>query len=180
MAARLNGVHAPAGRLMMLRYLIAASMALSTTSTIAQPAPSPPSPPAIPSSYGDSIGLGDALRLIEKGTKLAEAKGFRLAFTIVEPTGELVAFARMDDTVYSASRISQQKARTAARFRMPTAEFETRVQNGRMVLLSSDEVIAVAGGLPIVANGRVIGGLGVSGATAAEDAAIAAAILSGR
>jgi uncharacterized protein GlcG (DUF336 family) len=63
---------------------------------------------------------------------------------------------------------------------MPTAEFETRVQGGRSVLLSSDEIIPIAGGIPIIANGRVIGALGASGGSAADDAAVAAATLGER
>ena len=73
--------------------------------------------------------------------------------------------------------LAQQKARTSARFRMTTAQFEERVQTGRAVLMSSDEVIAIGGGVPIVEEGRVIGALGVSGGTAAQDAAIGEAAI---
>ena len=60
---------------------------------------------------------------------------------------------------------------------MTTAQFEERVQTGRAVLMSSDEVIAIGGGVPIVEEGRVIGALGVSGGTAAQDAAIGEAAI---
>jgi glc operon protein GlcG len=60
---------------------------------------------------------------------------------------------------------------------MTTAQFEERVQTGRAVLMSSDEVIAIGGGVPIVEDGRVIGALGVSGGTAVQDAQIAAAAI---
>jgi glc operon protein GlcG len=126
-----------------------------------------------PASYGAPIEVADALKLIDQGMEQSAAKGLRMAFAVVEPSGELVAFARMDGVPYASIRIAQQKARTAARFRMPTAQFEERVQGGRTVLLSSDEVIAIGGGVPIVVDGRVIGALGVSGGTAAEDAAVA-------
>ncbi len=87
---------------------------------------------------------------------------------------ELVAFARMDDVPYASIRLAQQKASTSARLRLTTAELEERVQKGgRTVLLSSDEVIAIGGGVPIVVDGRIIGALGVSGGTAAQDAAVA-------
>lgn len=136
-------------------------------------------PVAPPASYGPPIALNDALSLVERGRQLAEQCGLTLALAVTEPSGELVAFARMDDTPYASIRLAQQKARASARFRMATAQFEERVQGGRTALISSDEVIAIGGGIPIVKDGRVIGALGVSGGTAAQDAAIAGATVAG-
>lgn len=133
-----------------------------------------------PTIYGPPITVGDALELIDRGMVQRTADGMQMAFAVVEPSGELVAFARMDGVPYASIRIAQQKARTAARLRMATSQLEERVQGGRTALLSSDEVIAVGGGVPIVADGRIIGALGVSGATAAEDDALATAIISGQ
>jgi glc operon protein GlcG len=138
------------------------------------------SPATQPSAYGPPITLGKALEIIDRGMEQSAAQELQMAFAVVEPSGELVAFARMDGVPYASIRIAQQKARTAARLRMATAQLEERVQGGRTALLSSDEVIAVGGGVPIVVDGRVIGALGVSGASAAEDHALAAALVSGR
>jgi glc operon protein GlcG len=138
------------------------------------------SPPTQPMTYGPPITAAEALELIAQGMTQSTEQGLRMAFAVVEPSGELVAFARMDDVAYASIRIAQQKARTAARLRMATAQLEERVQGGRMALLSSDEVIAIAGGVPIVVDGRVIGALGVSGATAAEDHTLASAIVGRR
>lgn len=137
-------------------------------------------PAAPPLGYGPPITVGKALEIIDRGLRQAATRKLKMSFAVVEPSGELVAFARMDDVSYASIRIAQHKARTSARFRLPTARFEERVQGGRLVLLSSDEVIAVGGGVPIVVDGRVIGALGISGATAAEDAAVAEAIIAGR
>ncbi|MFM5923218.1 MAG: GlcG/HbpS family heme-binding protein [Novosphingobium sp.] len=155
-------------------------LALSALVLAASPAATQAPAPAPPSVYGAPIALGDAQKLIERGIRLAAARNLKLAFAVVEPSGELVAFARMDGVPYASIRIAQQKARSAARLRIPTAELEQRVLAGRTVLLSSDEVIAVAGGVPISANGQVIGALGVSGASAAEDAAVATAVIDGQ
>lgn len=158
-----------------MRGLIAlACVALITTPGSAQ------TPPAPPARYGPPIGVEQARALIDRGMQQAGAKGLAMAFAVVEPSGELVAFARMDDAPYASSHLAQQKARASARFRLPTTQFDERVQGGRWALLSSDEVIAVGGGVPIVVDGRVAGALGVSGGTAAEDAAIAAATVAGR
>ncbi|MES2302802.1 MAG: heme-binding protein [Pseudomonadota bacterium] len=130
-----------------------------------------------PLAYGPALSADQARTIIERGIQNAKAKGLTMAFAVVEPSGELVAFARMDDTPYASSQIAQQKARSSARFRLPTKVFEDRVQGGRMVLLSSDEVIAIGGGVPIIVGGKVAGALGVSGGSAADDAAIADATL---
>lgn len=141
-------------------------------------AETPATPP--PTAYGSPIGINDALGLIQRGIELSRARGLKMAIAVVEPSGELVAFARMDDVPYGSIGVAQQKARTSARFRMTTASAEERVQNGRLALLSAGEFIAIGGGVPIVANGKVIGALGASGATAAEDAALASAIVAPR
>ena len=151
--------------LRMLMFVCAAMIAI----------PAAAQPPAKPASgYGPPIGMTEALALIERGIEKSTAQGLKMAFAIVEPSGELVAFARMDDVPYASIRLAQQKASTSARLRLTTAELEERVQTGgRTVLLSSDEVIAIGGGVPIVVDGRIIGALGVSGGTAAQDAAVA-------
>lgn len=162
----------------MKRAMIAALTLLAVTPASAQAPAAPPPPTAIPAAYGAPISVDKAMALIEKGMKLAAARKFKMAFAVVEPSGELVAFARMDDIVYASVHIAQQKARSAARFRLPTSEFENRVLAGRTVLLSSGEVIPIAGGIPIIVDGRVVGALGVSGGSAADDAAVARDALS--
>jgi glc operon protein GlcG len=142
--------------------------ALLVSAAAAAQTPAPP-----PSTYGPPIAIDDALALIQRGIELSKARGLKMAIAVVEPSGELVAFARMDDVPYGSIQLAQQKARTSARLRMTTASGEERVQNGRVALLSADDFIAIGGGVPIVANGRVVGALGVSGATAAQDAALA-------
>lgn len=149
------------------------------TLLIAVPAAAP-AQEARPSGYGAPIAAHDALAVIQRGMKESADKGYKMVFAVVEPSGELVAFARMEDAPYASSQLAQQKARTSARFRISTAEMERRVQGGRAALLSSDEVIAIGGGVPILSNGRVIGALGVSGGTAAEDEAVALAATASR
>lgn len=130
--------------------------------------------------YGSPISANDAMRLVQRGLEQSAAREARMAIAIVEPSGELVAFVRMDGVPYASIRLAQQKARTSARLRLATATLEQRVQAGRTVLMSSDEVIAIGGGVPIIVDDRVIGAVGVSGGTADEDAALAEAIVAGR
>ncbi|MEJ0058195.1 MAG: heme-binding protein [Terricaulis sp.] len=158
----------------MLRTILLVCAFMIATPAAAQPETAPPR------GYGPPIAVSDALALIDKGMEQSAAQGLTMAFAVVEPSGELVAFARMDDVPYASIQLAQQKARTAARLRLATTTFDERVQGGRLALLSSDEVLAIGGGVPIVVNGRVIGALGVSGGSAAQDAAIAEAIVAAR
>ena len=128
-------------------------------------------------SYGDPIPLSDAQVILERAVRAARAGGHRLAIAIVEPNGELVAFVRMDDTQYGSILIAQRKASTAARYRQATSTMEERTLAGRTVTLANDDALPIAGGIPIVVDGRIVGAIGVSGASAAEDAAIATAAL---
>jgi uncharacterized protein GlcG (DUF336 family) len=154
----------------MKRLIFALTAAL--TLTTASHAQTPPAP-----SYGAPISLEAADGLIEHGIELAKARGFRMAFAIVEPNGELVAFSRMDDTQYGSIRVAQRKAWTAARYRLPTSIMEERTLAGRTVTLANDDSLPIAGGIPIIVDGEIIGAIGVSGAAAAEDNEIALATL---
>jgi glc operon protein GlcG len=155
-----------------MKYLVGLVCALMIAAPATTQTPAPP-----PASYGQAIAVKDALTIIQRGMGLSAAAGHKMAFAVVDPSGELVAFARMEDVPYASIRLAQQKARTAARLRISTAEMERRVVGGRTVLLSSDEVIAIGGGVPIVSHGRVIGAIGVSGGTATEDTAVAEAAI---
>ena len=157
-----------------MRIIILACAILMSTAGVAE-TPAPP-----PTEYGSPIAMSDALALVQRSIELSRARGLKMAIAVVEPSGELVAFARMDNVPYGSIQLAQQKARTAARYRLPTAIAEDRVQGGRVALVTADDFVAIGGGEPIVVNGRVVGALGVSGATAAEDAALAAAIVAQR
>ena len=155
------------------------AMAAFVPAVGAQTATAPATAPAPAPPYGAPIGLEAALALIDRATAAAAAGQFRMAVAVVEPNGELVAFARMDDTQYGSILIAQRKARTAARYRVATSVMEERTLAGRIVSLANDDALPIAGGIPIVVDGRVVGAIGVSGASAAEDAAIATVALAG-
>jgi glc operon protein GlcG len=105
----------------------------------------------------------------------AARNGWRVAIAVVDDHGELFAFSRDDGAALTTIAIAQGKARTAARGRRATKAYEDLVAGGRTVLLRFDEVLPVQGGVPIVVNGVVVGGIGVSGATSAQDEQAAAA-----
>lgn len=110
------------------------------------------------------------------GAKLALdaaiAKAKSLATTgsiaIVDEGGSLLAFARLDGSFAGSSAVAIGKARTAALFQKPTANFEEIIRNGRTPMLALDDFTPLKGGIPLRVSDRVVGGVGVSGAASAE------------
>ena len=132
---------------------------------------------------GATAQLADAKVLTLQAAKTmmaaAEAEARRnnwtVSIAIVDASGELVAFQRMDDAPFASIAIAPGKARTAARFRRPTKALDSTVATGRVQVMSLEGVVAVEGGVPIVVNGKVVGAVGASGATSAQDAQVARA-----
>jgi glc operon protein GlcG len=121
--------------------------------------------------YGQPIKVDVAKKAAAAAVAEAAKHGWPMCITVVDPHGELVYFERMDDCQYGSIAISQHKARAAARYRRPTLVFERLVAKGPhfAYLTTLDDVIASRGGNPIVVDGKIVGALGVSGGTGAQD-----------
>lgn len=165
-------------KISMKAPLLALALAVAAVTPAAQAQTAQPlSKQAQASPYGAPITLDRAQQLIERAIAASRAGNHRMAIAIVEPSGELVAFARMDDVQYGSIEVAQRKASTAARYRITTAQMEERVMAGRVVSLANDDALPIAGGVPIVIDGRIVGAIGVSGASAADDHTVAQAAL---
>ena len=128
------------------------------------------------SSYGQPIALDSAKVAAEAALAAARSLGVNVAISIVEPSGELVWFGKMDDTNYGAIETATRKAIFAAKFRRATRTLATAVANGNLALLSIGAPVT-GGGEPIIVDGKVIGGIGVSGGVGDQDGTIANAAL---
>jgi len=93
---------------------------------------------------------------------------------VVDAGGHLVCLHRLDNAQFGSIPVAETKARSAVAFRRPTKEFEDSLAHTPRILALSD-AMPVAGGLPLIAEGKLIGGIGVAGATPPEDEAIAQA-----
>jgi uncharacterized protein GlcG (DUF336 family) len=124
-----------------------------------------------PPAYGDTINLEQAKKATEAAIAEAQKNNWAMAITVVGPSGDLVHFAKMDNTQYGSIPISQHKARAAAIFRRPTKAFEDRVAQGGagIAAMTLDGMIASEGGVPLVVGGKIVGAIGCSGATGAQD-----------
>lgn len=97
---------------------------------------------------------------------------------VVDDGGNLVALERLDGTFAAGANISIGKAKTAVMFKKPTKFFEDVIKNGRTAMVALPDFTPLQGGVPIVVDGQVVGGVGVSGAASAqqdEELAIAGA-----
>src|SRR5512133_43234 len=97
---------------------------------------------------------------------------------VVDDGGNLMALERLDGTFAMGATISIGKARTAVLFKKPTRFFEELINKGRTAMTAVDGFTPLIGGIPIVIDGQVVGGIGVSGAASAnqdEELALAGA-----
>ena len=131
-------------------------------------------PPSTP--YGTPISMDAARKAMAAAEACATQNNGGVAIAIVDSGANLVMLHRLDNAQLSSVRIAEQKARTAAEFRRPTKVFEDAVAGGGVGLRVLTFGASVAeGGVPIVAGGKVIGAIGVSGAQSHQDAQVARA-----
>src|ERR1700687_1583773 len=124
----------------------------------------PGGPPA-PKPYGETINLEQSMKIVEAAVAEAKKNNWFMAISVVGPAGDLVYFAKMDNTQYASVTISQHKARVAATFRRPTKVFEDNLGKGFEFIyqLTLDGMIGSQGGVPLIVGGKLIGAIGCSG-----------------
>jgi uncharacterized protein GlcG (DUF336 family) len=105
----------------------------------------------------------------------ARRNGWTMVVCIVDDGAHVICLERMDGTQIARVTVAQDKASTAVRFKRPTKALEDAVAGGRLVVMKLGGATPVEGGLPIVVDGEVIGGIGVSGGTSPQDGIVAAA-----
>jgi uncharacterized protein GlcG (DUF336 family) len=129
--------------------------------------------------YGSSIGLEMAKRLAAPAIAEARKNQWAMAVAIVDISGGLVYFEKMDDTQNGSVEVSISKARSAALFKRATKVFQDGVAGGGagLRILTLKGAIPIEGGVPIVVDGKIIGAIGVSGGTSDQDGVVAAAAL---
>ncbi|MGH9630437.1 MAG: GlcG/HbpS family heme-binding protein [Bryobacteraceae bacterium] len=107
----------------------------------------------------------------------ARKNNWNVVIAILDDGGNLVYLQRMDETQIGSIDVAQEKARSAVLFKRPTKAFEDAVAGGRTAIVKLPGAMPVEGGLPIMLEGKVIGGIGVSGVTSQQDGQIGKAAL---
>lgn len=118
-----------------------------------------------------SIGLDDARRVVDQALAEAAQRGVGVAVAVVDDAGILVALGRSDEARLHTPEVAWRKARTAAILRTETAKLQAQIA-GDPALITFPDRLPVAGGIPILHEGAVVGAVGCSGGLPDEDVAI--------
>jgi uncharacterized protein GlcG (DUF336 family) len=147
---------------------LALALALLVPSALAQ-AQAPP-------AYGPAITLDQAKKVMAGAEEEARKNNWPVVIAILDSGGNLVMLQRLDNAQWGSVQIAIDKARSAVALRRPTKVFQDAIAQGGVNLrLLNLGYSVLEGGIPIVVDGRIIGGIGVSGVTSQQDAQIAQA-----
>ncbi|MFZ2651408.1 MAG: heme-binding protein [Burkholderiaceae bacterium] len=142
-----------------LHFVIAAGIAAITQTAAAQARP----------DYGTAIDLAGAKKIATKALAECIKNKWNVAIAIVDNHGALVYFERLDNTQTASMDIAVMKARAAATYRRPTRAFADAIAKTGPAVMTLPGAIASPGGVPIMVDGKVIGGIGASGVTGDQD-----------
>jgi len=127
--------------------------------------------------YGTPVNVETAKKAAAAAVAEAKKNNFTMAIAIVDPNGTLVYFEKMDNTQNGSAAVALDKARSAALFKRPTKAFQDTLAAGGegLRILALQGAVPVDGGLPIIVAGKIIGAIGASGGTSAQDGQVAKA-----
>jgi uncharacterized protein GlcG (DUF336 family) len=142
-------------------------VALSLLFTVGLPTPTAAQP--IPNPYGAPVTTDAAKKAAAAAIAEAHKNQWTIFVAIVDPGGTLVYLERIDGAQNGSSETAIGKARTSAAFKRPTKAIEDAIGSGKVNYLRLPGAVPLEGGLPIVVDGKVVGAIGVSGGTSAQD-----------
>ena len=148
----------------LLSLAIGRSLVFTAASACAQ---SPPPPP-----YGPGITLDQAKKAMAGAEAEAKKNNWPVVITILDSGGNLVMSQRLDGAQFGSVEVARDKAYSAVAFRRPTKAFEDGLAQGGANLRLLKGASMLDGGWPIIVDGKIVGGIGVSGVTGAQDAQI--------
>jgi len=119
--------------------------------------------------YGPAVNAAAAKKIAAGVVAECQKNGWNVAIAVVDTHGFLVYFERMDNTQTASMDIAVGKAKAAATYRRATRVFMDVINKGGPATATLPGVFASPGGVPIMADGKVIGAVGVSGVTGDQD-----------
>lgn len=121
------------------------------------------------------LTLEGAKVIAAAAAKKAQAENWQVVIVISDSAGDIKSLERMENVQLASLEIAINKAKNSVLYRRPTAKFSEGMKEGNIALASLPEMIPFAGGVPIKADGYLIGAVGVSGVKGFQDAEIAQA-----
>jgi uncharacterized protein GlcG (DUF336 family) len=136
----------------------------------AQTAPPPPAAP-----YASRVvTLAEAKTVAAAAEAEARKNGWTMVIVVLESNGAPVFSEKMDGTQYGSNEVALKKAQTSANFRRPSSYFQEAVKSGTLNSIFTGAT-AVEGGELLLVDGKIVGSIGVSGGSAAQDGLVARA-----
>ncbi len=156
-------------RSLLATALLSLSMMFGISTARAQTPPPP---------YGAPITLEQAKKAMAAAEAEAKKNNWPVVIAVVDAGGHLTMLQRLENTQYGSLAVAQDKAQAAVAFRRPTKAFQDLIAQGgvhlRLLNLTGNAGV-LEGAVPIIVDGKVIGGIGVSGVTSEQDAMVAQA-----
>ncbi len=128
----------------------------------------------MPNPYGPNINLAAAKKVAAAAAAKAAEMKINVCIAIMDTGGQLVYFERFDVVQWGSIDVATHKAKASVAYKRTTLALENAVK-ANVQYLTLDGVSAIGGGVPIIENGKIIGAIGVSGGTAAQDGVVATA-----
>lgn len=144
-------------------------VALSLVACVVAGAPQPVRAQQMPNPYGAPVTTEVAKKAAAAALAEARKNGWSVYATVVDPGGAVVYVERIDGTQTGSADVSLEKARTSVAFKRPSKAFEDVVLSGKTQYLKLPGATPLEGGVPLLHDGKIVGAIGVSGATSAQD-----------
>lgn len=127
--------------------------------------------------YGPSITLEQAKKVMAGAEAEAKRNNWPVVIAILDSGGNIVLLQRLDNTQFGSIEVARQKAWSAVAYRRPSKVWQDVVAGGGagLRILKLEGAAPFDGGLPLLFNGKIVGGIGVSGVTGEQDGQIAKA-----
>jgi uncharacterized protein GlcG (DUF336 family) len=160
-----------------LKLLAAALILLSTSTALSQAPPAAPTSSFYLTPYGPPVTIELAKKAAAAALAEARKNNWLMVVSIVDPSGTLVYYEKMDNVQLGSAKVSINKARSAALYKRPSKLLQDNLASGgaglRVLALEGAE--PVEGGVPLIVEGKIIGAIGLSGDLSEHDGQCAAA-----
>ncbi len=127
----------------------------------------------MPNPYGPNINLATAKRVAAAAEAEAAKLKINVVIAIVDTGGQLVYLERFDVVQWGSLDVALHKAKCSVQYKRPTKALEDLIAKGTLTYLTLDGISAIEGGVPIIQDGKIIGAIGVSGGSSAQDGQVA-------
>ncbi len=127
--------------------------------------------------FGSPVDVETAKKAAAAALAEARKNNWNMAVAVVDPSGNLVYYEKMDNTQLGSAKVSVNKARSAALYKRPTKAFQDALAGGGVGLrvLALEGAVPVEGGVPLIMDGKIIGAIGLSGDLSEHDSQCAKA-----